>query len=534
MARAARVLACFVVLALGAAKAGASELAAAFFAHQPSPSRPMGDRARELLVRADQIEPTVGSEPFGGLESSHLGVELLQSRLRLSGEEQLARSERAAPGAGGGRMPASVEVSLADELTVDANVLIVRLLEPLPEAEVRSFCSEHELVLIGAVLEEGLLLTRLSSASAAASVGRLTGLFDRIAALAEDGRVRSAIPNLPVAFAGSTCSVCTPTGLDSAEWRLIGLAEGSWTRQSGHSRSELLVLDSGFAGSSSLNSVPMFTGWAPAAEYLAGLQGVCATVRPGGHGLHVAGIAQSLLDLSGPPGEALRTCEIGAIEHASDVSAWWLQVERVLNGLDNYLSQGNRLVVNLSLQFPESLRRASASAYRDLLHQQFGNDVLGTLADCHQQVLFVAAAGNDGSCAQGASPFTLAAGRQDGLDNLIVVEAATRDGGMFGLSNTCECDFGAACPAVRAPGECIQSLAPGGQRGCESGTSQAAPFVSGLAALVWDRYPTLTPAQVIAAIRASTAGGGVINAQAAEREARMLSLGRSARLGRQQ
>ena len=49
---------------------------------------------------------------------------------------------------------------------------------------------------------------------------------------------------------------------------------------------------------------------------------------------------------------------------------------------------------------------------------------------------------------------------------------------------------------VSAPGEQIDSLLPGSRYGTKSGTSMAAPYVAGEAALIVAAHPDWTPAQV--------------------------------------
>ena len=83
-------------------------------------------------------------------------------------------------------------------------------------------------------------------------------------------------------------------------------------------------------------------------------------------------------------------------------------------------------------------------------------------------------------------------------------------------------------PEVSAPGVAILSAAPGNAYATLSGTSMAAPHVAGAAALLLQRHPTWTPAQVKSALAqtgdavwtddrkvseapATRAGGGVVN-----------------------
>ena len=61
-------------------------------------------------------------------------------------------------------------------------------------------------------------------------------------------------------------------------------------------------------------------------------------------------------------------------------------------------------------------------------------------------------------------------------------------------------NFG-SCLGVFAPGNNIVSAAPGGGYANKRGTSQATPFVAGVAALVLEQRPNASPQEVFAAIR---------------------------------
>src|SRR5262249_37742455 len=119
----------------------------------------------------------------------------------------------------------------------------------------------------------------------------------------------------------------------------------------------------------------------------------------------------------------------------------------------------------------------------------------------------VIAAGNSGS-----STPEYPAG--DGTRGSISVAASTQSDALAPFSN-----YG-LWVNVAAPGQGILSTVPGGGYGTWSGTSMAAPFVAGEAALVRSSFPTLAPAKIAQRVitRSSDIGGLVrfrINAVAA-------------------
>jgi serine protease len=110
-------------------------------------------------------------------------------------------------------------------------------------------------------------------------------------------------------------------------------------------------------------------------------------------------------------------------------------------------------------------------------------------------VIVVTSAGNDGRSNDTNAEFPANYART--YDNLVAV-AATSQSGLANWSN-----FGTGSVALAAPGTSIVSTARGGGTTTKSGTSMAAPFVSGALAVLWDANPAWTYQQVLAKLRAS-------------------------------
>src|SRR5262249_15420115 len=106
------------------------------------------------------------------------------------------------------------------------------------------------------------------------------------------------------------------------------------------------------------------------------------------------------------------------------------------------------------------------------------------------------------------------------VNNVVVVASSSKTGALSSFSN-----YGIGTVQVAAPGEGIVSTLPGNQYGTMSGTSMAAPEVTGTLALIWSKNPTWTYTQVInrmlatvhkdSALSGKVATAGIVDAAAA-------------------
>jgi subtilisin family serine protease len=246
-----------------------------------------------------------------------------------------------------------------------------------------------------------------------------------------------------------------------------------------------------------------------------------------GHGTHVAGIIG-----------AVRGNGVGVDGIAPDVRLMILRAvpdgdERdkdVANAI-RYAADNGAHVINMS--FGKSYSPGKSAVDEAVKHAE------------SKGVLLVHAAGNEGADLARSSNFPtprfLDGGR---AANWIEVGASSWKGAdslVAGFSN-----YGRELVDVFAPGVDIFSTVPNGRYDTESGTSMAAPVVSGLAAMLMSYFPTLTAADVKRVILASatrradqrvalpgsgepvafgtlSSTGGIVNAYAAVRMAQELS-----------
>jgi subtilisin family serine protease len=139
-------------------------------------------------------------------------------------------------------------------------------------------------------------------------------------------------------------------------------------------------------------------------------------------------------------------------------------------------------IINLSLALVQSSSK--------------GEQILEAALDraVKHNVIVVAAAGNQATL--GSSVIT----RHPGVVSVVACDLRGRPMNESNLGSSI------SRRGLRAPGDAITSLSPGGQSITVSGTSVAAPFVTGAIALLWSEFPAATAAQIkLAIVHASPA-----------------------------
>lgn len=180
-----------------------------------------------------------------------------------------------------------------------------------------------------------------------------------------------------------------------------------------------------------------------------------------GHGTHVAGIIGAIANNNiGVAGVAPGAKILGVKVLGEGASMY-----TVMKGVAYSVNQGAK-IVNLSL----------GGVLTDSVERAFFEEDLAK-----HNVLIVAAAGNDGIANMGFPA---------SFRNVMAVGSVNQ---TQKLSNFSCYGYGMS---VVAPGEGILSTFPGNTYAMIDGTSMAAPFVAGAAALVWSKYPQWTAQQV--------------------------------------
>ncbi len=184
-----------------------------------------------------------------------------------------------------------------------------------------------------------------------------------------------------------------------------------------------------------------------------------------GHGTHVAGIIAALDNDIGTVGVAPGV-EIYAVKALDRKGEGTLTT--IMAGIDWAISQKVD-IINLSLSTPNL-----NPAMKTLLDQAYKNGIL-----------VIAATGNEGT----ASGDTDTVQYPARFDSVIAVSAVNKNNVRLPTSGTGD------SVELAAPGDAVYSTVPGGYM-YMSGTSMAAPYVSGLAALYMEKYPHLSNVEI--------------------------------------
>ncbi|TYQ14742.1 UNVERIFIED_CONTAM: subtilisin family serine protease [Acetivibrio alkalicellulosi] len=191
-------------------------------------------------------------------------------------------------------------------------------------------------------------------------------------------------------------------------------------------------------------------------------------VDPNGHGTHIAGIIAA----SGNNGRGIiglaHNAKILPLKCGGDRMVVGFPTSAVVEAISYARSRGVR-IINMSFEqnYSQSVRDAMNAA---------------------SEILFVCSANNRTVGVDvSLSPVYPAC---YGLSNIISVANVDRNGNLAVSSN-----YGTNID-IAAPGENILSTLPDNRYGMSSGTSQAAAYVSGLAAIILSQDSSLTPIQV--------------------------------------
>lgn len=190
------------------------------------------------------------------------------------------------------------------------------------------------------------------------------------------------------------------------------------------------------------------------------------------HGTHVAGTIGAVRDNS-----------IGVAGVAGNVRLMPVKFLGTVGGVSGVGSTSGAIAA-ITYARQKGARIINASWGGDQPSQALCDAVAAAVAD---GVLFVAAAGNDGA----DNDVVVSEPADCPSPGVVSVAATTSADALVGFSNV-----GPTTVDLGAPGAGIRSTLPGATYGAFSGTSMAAPHVSGAAAVVLGQAPALTPTEL--------------------------------------
>lgn len=198
-----------------------------------------------------------------------------------------------------------------------------------------------------------------------------------------------------------------------------------------------------------------------------------------GHGTHVAGI----IGATANPGRGIagvaQEVSIMAVKYFSNSNSGLINLRNTVKAIEWAIDHGAK-IINYSGGGPEF----SEEEYLAIKRAE------------SKGILVVAAAGNENQNIDLPKNYYYPAAYK--VSNVLSVAAVDIDNRLLRSSN-----WGYQRVDVAAPGENIFSTLPGGKYGYMSGTSQATAFVTGVAALLLAKDPSLTPTRIREIIRSS-------------------------------
>ncbi len=258
---------------------------------------------------------------------------------------------------------------------------------------------------------------------------------------------------------------------DGWDMRIIRLPE-AWETTTGTSSVRVAVLDADFDSSHE-----------DLRDNIASISAPKPT-KAGGHGTHVSGTICARGNNGVGVAGVVWDCSLSLYDFggSSPVKAQEAMIVAI---------QAGARVINMSLQWVDNNQCGTPGTSATAKKVTEINNILVGALDyakmARKDVLWVFAAGNECRDTKYASPASLV---KQYPDNVIVVGSVGPEGNLSSFSN-----YGDLVSVV-APGEDILSTLPNNSYGVLSGTSMAAPHVSGLAALIISRNPSLSAARV--------------------------------------
>lgn len=279
----------------------------------------------------------------------------------------------------------------------------------------------------------------------------------------------------------AACSTCaTPQNVPYKNWGIANnearshvMALDAWTITEGNKDIVVAVIDTGLDATHPDLAQNLWHD--PAMPSVYGWNFINNKPNPideHGHGTHVAGIIGAVSDpKTGISGVAHRV-KIMPIKYYSDANPGSVNLRNTVQAF-NYAIEHGAKIINYSGGGPEF------SEYEYLAIKRAES----------KGILVIAAAGNEHENTD--LPENKYYPAAYGLSNMVTVASADIHNNLLAGSN-----YGKKSVDLSAPGENIYSTLPGDRFGYMSGTSMAAPFVTGTAVLLLACNPKLTPIQL--------------------------------------